>query len=82
LLAELRTLGAPATILSLCYLLSLLLLQLFVLLAELGQIQLHNVLDQGIQLVLVMFELGYIDNVLLFKVGKDYRGEKSLAYIL
>jgi len=29
-----------------------------------------------------MFELGYIDNVLLFKVGKDYRGEKSLAYIL
>jgi hypothetical protein len=57
-------------------------LHLFVLLAEFGQIQLHNVLDQAIQLVLVMLELGYIDNVLLFKVGKDYRGEKSLAYIL
>lgn len=50
---------------------SLLLLHLFVLLAELRQVELHYVLDQVIQLILIMLQLCYVYYILFLKIGQD-----------
>lgn len=72
LLRELRPISATTSVLS--YDLGLLLFHLFVLLAKLGQIKLHDILNKTVQLILIMLQLCDIDNVLLLQIGKDYIG--------
>jgi hypothetical protein len=49
-----------------------LLLHLLVLLAELRQVELHNVLDQVVQLILIMLQLCYVYYILFLEIGQDY----------
>ena len=67
LLRELRPRCTP--ILCLSYFQCFLLLHFLVLLAELGQIEFHYVLDQVVQLVLVMLKLCDIDYILFLQIG-------------
>ena len=73
-MSELRAGPAPVLGMSLCYHQSLLLLHLLVLLAELRQVEFHDVLDQVVQLVLIMFQLCYIYYILFLEIGQDYSG--------
>ena len=71
MLSELRPRPAPVLGMSLRYHQSLLLLHLFVLLAELRQVELHYVLDQVVQLILIMLQLSYVYYILFLKIGQD-----------
>jgi hypothetical protein len=57
---------------SLRYHKSLLLLHFLVLLAELRQIELHNVLDQVVQLILIMLQLGDVYYILFLEIGQEF----------
>ena len=59
---------------SLRYHQSLLLLHLLVLLAELRQVEFHDVLDQVVELILIMLQLCYVYYILFLEIGQDYRG--------
>jgi hypothetical protein len=56
---------------SLSYHQSLLLLHLLVLLAELREVELHYVLDQVVQLILIMLQLCYVNYILFLEIGQD-----------
>ena len=56
---------------SLSYHQSFLLLHLLVLLAKLRQVELHYVLDQVVQLILIMLQLCYVNYILFLEIGQD-----------